>query len=161
MFYPTGKGTSGRCLVCMEDESSAIEEALHECGTQNIMESFKKWLHENNYCVECWQMKEALMKKGIPAEKLDEDMDGGGAPVAPAGAPAGNAFATLGNTNGMGMVAPPTNGGTNVGFYDSSKNGSGDKFPSLTVGTPAANKKKKKFKTLSSYLEFIKSKRKK
>ncbi len=161
MFYPTGEGTSGRCLVCMEDEATSIEETLLECGSSQLIETFKKWLDENNFCVECWQMKENLVKRGIPAHKLEEDMGAGGAPVAPAGAPAGNAFATLGTTPGMGVAAPPTNGGTNVGFYDSSKNGSGDKFPSLTVGTPAANKKKKKFKTLSSYLEFIKSKRKK
>jgi hypothetical protein len=161
MFYPTGKGTSGRCLVCMEDEASSIGEALLECGSGQLMEAFKKWLDENNFCVECWQMKENLVKRGISAHKLEEDMGDGGAPVAPAGAPAGNAFATLGNTNGMGMVAPPTNGGTNVGFYDSSKNGSGDKFPSLAVGTPAANKKKKKFKTLASYMEFIRPKKRK
>ena len=159
MFYPTGQNTGGRCLVCMEDEAQAIEEALCGCGPDKTMESFKKWLNENQYCVECWQMKESLTKRGVHPKKLDEDMGAGGAPVAPAGAPAGNAFATLGTTPGMGIAAPPTNGGTNAGFYDSSKDGSGDKFPSLTVGTPAARKRGKKGKSISSYLEFIKKRK--
>ena len=45
----------------------------------------------------------------------------------------GGAMASLSSTPGMGEVVPP---GPN-------KTGSGDQFPSLTVGTPAAKKKKK------------------
>jgi len=46
----------------------------------------------------------------------------------------GGAMASLAGTPGMGNVVPPGPG----------KFGSGDQFPSLTVGTPAAKKKKKK-----------------
>lgn len=46
----------------------------------------------------------------------------------------GGAMASLAGTPGMGPVVPPGPGRT----------GSGDQFPSLTVGTPAAKKKKKK-----------------
>ena len=46
----------------------------------------------------------------------------------------GGAMASLSSTPGMGDVIPPGPGRT----------GSGDQFPSLTVGTPAAGKKKKK-----------------
>ena len=46
----------------------------------------------------------------------------------------GGPMASLEGTPGMGNVVPP---GPN-------RTGSGDKFPSLTVGTPAAKKKKKK-----------------
>jgi hypothetical protein len=46
----------------------------------------------------------------------------------------GGAMASLGSTPGMGNVVPPT----------PNKTGSGDQFPSLTVGTPAAKNKKKK-----------------
>jgi hypothetical protein len=51
------------------------------------------------------------------------------------------AMASLGATPGMGEVSPPTRTST----------GSGDAFPSLTVGTPAAKKdKKKKSKSISN-----------
>ena len=46
----------------------------------------------------------------------------------------GGAMASLAGTPGMGNVVPPGPG----------RIGSGDKFPSLEVGTPAARKKKKK-----------------
>ena len=41
------------------------------------------------------------------------------------------AYQTLGGTPGMGAVAAPTFGGGASGFYTSSQQGSGDKFPSL------------------------------
>ena len=163
MFYPTGKTTGTRCLVCMNDEKPAIEECMQECDSSTMTEALKKWLDENQYCVECWQMKEYLTQKGVSSAKLDEDMGAAAAPAAPAapaGGPAGSAFATLGTTTGMGIVAPPTNGGTNAGFYDSSKDGSGDKFPSLTVGTPAAKKRHKKGSGIASFLDFIKRRKK-
>lgn len=160
MLYPTGKTTKGRCLVCMEDEAPEIEKALRECGTSGLMESFRRWLDENKYCVECWQMKKHLTERGMAPEKLDEEMGGApAAPSAPAGAPAGSAFATLGSTPGMGNVATPTNGGTNVGFYNPAKSGSGDKFPSLTVGTQAAKGRGKK-KSIATYGDFVKRRKK-
>jgi hypothetical protein len=70
-------------------------------------------------------------------------------------------LATLGDVGGMGNPATPSNGGTNAGFYDAGKSGSGDKFPSLNVGTPAAKKKLKHSKTLLSYLDFVKGGKKK
>lgn len=50
------------------------------------------------------------------------------------------AMASLDATPGMGEVQPPTRTST----------GSGDQFPSLTVGTPAAKKGKKKGKTFNN-----------
>jgi hypothetical protein len=51
----------------------------------------------------------------------------------------GGAFASLAATPGMGNVVPPTPG----------KEGSGDQFPTLTAGTQAAGKgKKKKYKNI-------------
>lgn len=46
-------------------------------------------------------------------------------------------MATLASTPGMGDIVPPT----------PNKDGSGDQFPSLNVGTPAAKKKNKKSKS--------------
>jgi len=63
----------------------------------------------------------------------------------------------------MGNVTAPAAGGTNADFYDGAV-GSGDKFPSLTVGTQAArkgNKKKKKkerlVKTFDDFKAMMKS----
>jgi len=156
MFYPTGDSTKGRCLVCMEDENLEIGEALNECNESCMTECMGKWLDEKNYCVEKWQLKEYLKNRGCNEEKIMEDM---GAAPAPTAAPAPG-LATLGNVPGMGNPTPPSNDGTNAGFYDASKTGSGDKFPSLTAGTPAAKKKGKKGKNLISYMGFIKSRKK-
>ena len=64
------------------------------------------------------------------------------------------AMASLPNTPGMGDVVPPT----------PDQEGSGDQFPSLSVGTPAAKKKKKDTKkdnpissSLMDFKSFIKS----
>jgi len=72
----------------------------------------------------------------------------------------GEGMASLDGTPGMGDVTPPMPG----------KDGSGDKFPSLTVGTPAArgNKKKKTTKetpnpissTLMDFRSFLKNSKK-
>lgn len=151
MFYPT---LENRCLVCMHDEAKEIEEAVANKEGSEIIEAITEWLNENSYCLEKHQLEKYLADKGI-AYKIDEDDMGGGAPAAPA-----SGLTTLGNVGGMGNPAPPTNGGTNAGFYDASKVGSGDKFPSLAVGTPAARKKKlKNYKTLLSYLDFVKNKK--
>lgn len=137
----------------MHDEAKEIDEAVANKNDFEILEAITKWLDEKCYCVEKHQLEKYLADKGI-VQKIDEDDMGGGAPAAPAAG-----LTTLGNVGGMGNPAPPTNGGTNAGFYDASKVGSGDKFPSLTVGTPAAKKKLKNYKTLLSYLDFVKSKK--
>ena len=143
MVYPDFKSHIGesRCLVCMDDEKDSIEEALNSCDEscyECLMECMNKWLNENSYCVEKWQLEEYLKNKGC---EISEDMDGGG-------------LATLGDVGGMGNPATPANDGTNAGFYNPNNVGSGDKFSSLTVGTSAANKRKKVMKKLKSYLEF-------
>ena len=85
-----------------------------------------------------------------------EDMD---AAPAPTSAPAPG-LATLGNVPGMGNPSTPSNDGTNAGFHDLNKTGSGDKFTTLNAGTAAARKKGKKGKNLISYIDFIKSRKK-
>jgi hypothetical protein len=90
-----------------------------------------------------------MWESGYPDFELDEnDMGGGGA------------MATLNTTPGMGPVTPPQGPGTNANFYDVAKQGSGDKFDSLTVGTPAAqndDKKKKKKRTIQTFMDFAKA----
>jgi len=154
MFYPTGKSLNGKTLVCMMDEEEELDDMIDECGgSSEYVKKITGWLDEKDYCVESWQMKEYLKAKGMEEEKMNEDM---GAAAAPA-----PGMATLGNVGGMGNPAPPSSGGaTNAGFYDPSNNGSGDKFPSLTVGSPAA-RSRKHTKTVKSYLDFVKSKNKK
>jgi hypothetical protein len=148
MFYPT---LENRCLVCMKDEEREIDEAVANCEDSKILEALTEWLNEKEYCVEKRQLEKYLADKGI-VQKIDED-GMGGAPAA--------GLATLGDVGGMGNPATPSNGGTNAGFYDAGRSGSGDKFPSLNVGTPAAKKKLKHSKTLLSYLDFVKGGKKK
>jgi len=150
MFYPK---LENRCLICMNDEEREIQEAIANCEDSEVLEALTEWLNEKEYCVEKRQLEKYLADKGI-VQKLDED-GMGGAPAPAAG------LATLGDVGGMGNPAPPTNGGTNAGFYDATRSGSGDKFPSLNVGTPAARKKSKNSKTLLSYLAFVKGNKKK
>ncbi len=137
----------------MMDEEDELDNVIDECESPSqYVKAITEWLNENDYCVECWQLKEYLKAKGMNEEQVNEDM------VAAAPAPG---LATLGNVGGMGNPAPPSPAGaTNSGFYNSANNGSGDKFPSLTAGTPAA-KAKKHTKTIVSYLDFIKKKKKK
>lgn len=145
MFHPTGNMPNGKILICMEDEELEIDELIEECESTKMVETITKWLDENNYCVECWQMKEYLKAKGMNENDINEDMGG---------------LATLGDVSGMGNPAPPSaDGATNAGFYNSANQGSGDKFDSLTVGTPAAKGKKKK--TISNFIDFLKSRKKK
>ena len=165
MFYPTGNSTNGRKLVCIDDERKNLDECLDECKCNEdcncdececneSCNCVENWLGENQYCVEKWQLKNYLKQRGSVIKKLDEDMDGGGA------APAAG-LNTLGNVGGMGNPAPPTNGGTNAGFYDSSKSGSGDRFNTMSVGTNAAKKKASGKKKMISYKEFVEKNRKK
>lgn len=148
MYYPTGNSTKGRTIVCMccEGDTPIMED---QESPDSIESKIKDWLDENNYCVEKWQMDEKMKSCGSEGYKLRE-MEGG------APADGGGAFATLGNTQGMGNVQAPAAGGTNADFYSGAV-GSGDKFPSLTVGTPAAGKgkkKKKKDRVVKSFEDF-------
>ncbi len=152
MFYPTGNNTNGRKLVCIDDERKNLDEFLDNCNCDESCNCVENWLGENDYCVEKWQLEKYLNGRGLDVHKLDEDMDGGAAPAG---------LATLGNVGGMGNPAPPTNGGTNAGFYDNSRNGSGDRFGTLTVGTGAANKKGSRKRKMISYKEFVDKNRKK
>ena len=89
-----------------------------------------------------------MQKCGYPKFKMEESEGG---------------MASLNSTPGMGPVTPPTGPGTNANFYDSSKQGSGDKFTSLTVGTPSAQGKKGKktrSKTIQNFSDFVKTMKK-
>jgi hypothetical protein len=153
MFHPTGPSPKGKILICMEDVEEEIDDIIHDTEPGKMVEALTKWLNENEYCVECWQMREYLKAKGMDENTINEDM----AAAAPAPAPG---LATLGTVSGMGNPAPPgAAGATNAGFYNPANQGSGDKFPSLTVGTPAA--KSKKGKIVATYLDFLKKKKKK
>ena len=153
MFYPTGNSTNGRKLVCIDDERKNLDECLDECNCKESCNCVENWLGENNYCVEKWQLKNYLRGKCFEVQKIDEDM---GAVAAPA-----PGLATLGNVGGMGNPAPPTNGGTNSGFYDNAKNGTGDIFNTMSAGTNAARKKSGRKKKMISYKEFVEKNRKK
>jgi hypothetical protein len=134
----------------MEDEYKEIEETLSRKNNQNALETLTEWLNEKSYCVEKTQLERYLTNKGIVI-KIDEDDMGGG----------DSGLSSLGDVNGMGNASPPTNDGTNAGFYDGTKVGSGDRFTTLTAGTPAAkNKKNKNYKSLLSYMDFIKNMKK-
>lgn len=153
MFYPTGKLPNGKILVCMVDEEEELDEVIDECGAPSeYVTKITEWLNEKGYCVESWQLKEYLKAKGMEEASVNEDM----AAAAPA-----PGLATLGNVSGMGNPAPPSSAGaTNSGFYNAANQGTGDKFSSLTVGTPAAKKSnKKKYKVISNYMDFIKKKK--
>jgi hypothetical protein len=152
MFHPTGQLPNGKTLICMMDEEEELDDIIYDCeSSEQYVKAVTEWLNENDYCVECWQLKEYLKAKGMDEDKMNEDM--GAAAPAPG-------LATLGNVSGMGNPSPPSSAGaTNSGFYDSTNNGSGDKFTSLTAGTGAA--KKKKAKTVDNYLEFVKKRKKK
>ena len=120
MLYPTGNNTKGRILVCISDIEPELDDKTIDCDDSCMVNCVNEMMKEKNYCSEAWQMKDYLKKKGLDESRIDEDMEGG--------------LATLDTVGGMGEVTPPTR--TSVG--------SGDKFGSLTAGTPAAKKNKKK-----------------
>jgi hypothetical protein len=153
MFYPTGNSTNGRKLVCIDDERKNIDSYLDECNCDESCNCVENWLNQNDYCVEKWQLRNYLKGEGSGVRKIDEDMDGGAAPAP--------GLSTLGNVGGMGNPVAPTNDGTNSGFYDTTKTGSGDKFTTLSAGTNAANKKGRSKKKMISYKEFVQKNRKK
>ncbi len=196
MFYPTGKKTKGRTVVCMccEDiipnpvngmepykmgehyadtsESKQYDTPANLYNNQYSMyesahqmeKEIKKKLDEKNWCVESWQIKEALCEAGFLDYSLQE-MEGGAT------------MATLATTNGMGSVQAPafpaatqseSRGGLspNAGFYSSSWQGSGDRFDA--VGMRAGSKKKNtktpsippKFKKVKDFKTFLLTKKK-
>lgn len=146
-FFPTGNTTNGHTVVCMccleelpfmESECTTPREAINE---------IRNWMMENKYCTEAWQMERYMEECGYKNYKLDETDMGG--------------LSSLGSTPGMGPVTPPQGPGTNANFYNPAKQGSGDKFDTLTVGTPAAQYSRKKKKTgksmsLQSFSDFVK-----
>lgn len=137
----------------MMDEEDELDNVIDECeDSSQYVPRITEWLNENGYCVESWQLKEYLKAKGMDEAKMNEDM--GAAAPAPG-------LASLGTVSGMGNPAPPSSAGaTNAGFYNMANAGSGDKFTTLTVGTPAA-KARKHTKTVKSYVDFISKKKKK
>lgn len=153
MFYPTGKSPNGSMVVCMHDEAPEISEALKDCDESCILECMTAWLKEKQCCVQSWQLKEYLKEMGIDEMRIDEDMSAG------ISAPAPSPMASLNNTPGMGPVQAPKNDGTNAGFHNKDLVGSGDKFPSLNVGT-SSMKGKAKGKIVKNYYDFIKKKKK-
>lgn len=189
MFYPTGKTTGGRTLVCMccEDivpnpvKDMALYKSMEHYADTNeddqfdtpgnlynsqypmyesgheMEKSIKEKLDEMNWCVECWQMNEALCEAGFLDYSLQE-MEGG-APMA-----------TLATTNGMGSVQPPTfpaatqaasKGGLspNAGFYSQSWQGSGDRFDAVGMKPKKDKKSSKsaspKFKKVKDFKTFL------
>jgi hypothetical protein len=223
MFYPTGKTTGGRVIICKCCNDAEISEMWSKTDDKDALEAITEWLNENQYCMEAWQLKDYLSEMGYEqvsiyetvspymdlvkftidtpivddelmsselADYIDYDDDdgyyvtdrntfekiqdwinsrghegtlnlieedmGAAAPAAPAAG-----FATLGTVQGMGNPATPTNTGTNASFYNPSAVGSGDRFDSITVGTPAAKGKKKGkknpiIKSFDNFLSTIK-----
>jgi hypothetical protein len=148
MFFPTGNTTQGHTIVCL---CCCDDLPYHEAETssaEEILESICEWMQENAYCTESWQVENYIQKCGYPDFSMQESEGG---------------MASLNTTPGMGAVTPPTGPGTNANFYNAAKQGSGDKFTSLTVGTPSAqNKKGKKTKsrTIQNFSDFVKSMKK-
>lgn len=144
MLYPTGKSTKGRTLICMNDHEEFMNKI--EEDSSDVMHDVDCWLEENDYCVEKWQLREYLESCGCPSNVIKE-MEGGSAD--------GGSFASLDSTPGMGNPSLPSGDGTNAGFYDVNNVGSGDKFTTLTAGTPAGKKKnKKKLSMITDFAAF-------
>ena len=141
MTYPAEE--KGRSKICMNECRDMINEALCECNESCLLECFANWLNEKSYCVECSQLNEYLEERGFKT-RVDEDM---AAPVA--------GLATPASVNGMGNPATPTNGGTNAGFYDTSKVGSGDRFDAVASRKLKSVKKGKRGNLLKKFEDFI------
>ena len=192
MFYPTGKSTGGRTLVCMccediipnpvkdmvpyisgqhyadtsEDDQYDSPGNLYNSqypmyeSACDMEKAIKEKLDEKNWCVECWQVEEALKEAGFLDYSLQE-MEG--APMA-----------SVATTPGMGAVQPPTfpaatqaasRGGLspNAGFYSQSWQGSGDKFDAVGMRSKkkgSKNPTSPKFKRVQDFKSFILSKKK-
>jgi len=149
MFFPTGNTTQGHTIVCL---CCCDDLPYHEAETssaEEILESICEWMQENAYCTESWQVENYIQKCGYPDFSMQESEGG---------------MASLNTTPGMGPVTPPTGPGTNANFYDASKEGSGDKFDTLTVVSPSAKRKaegkKPRKKIIQSFSDFMKTTKK-
>ena len=133
-------------------------------SAHDMEKDIKEVLDEKQWCVEAWQIEEALCEAGFLDYSLQE-MEGG-APMA-----------TLATTNGMGAVQPPafpaatqadSRGGLspNAGFYSSTWQGSGDRFDAVGMKSrknkkePKAPKISPKFKKVKDFKSFLLSKKK-
>jgi hypothetical protein len=68
MFYPTGKTTGGRiiiCKCCNQSEMSQFEPSIN---------GLREWLDENQYCMETWQVKEYLSESGMVDTEINETL---------------------------------------------------------------------------------------
>jgi hypothetical protein len=72
MFHPTGPSPKGKILICMEDVEEEIDDIIHDTESGKMVEALTKWLDENEYCVECWQMKEYLKAKGMDENVINK-----------------------------------------------------------------------------------------
>lgn len=70
MFYPTGKTTGGKVIICKCCNHDEIEKL--QISGENPLESLKSWLDENDYCMETWQVKEFLGESGIESDSVNE-----------------------------------------------------------------------------------------
>jgi hypothetical protein len=70
MFYPTGKTTGGRiiiCKCCNQSEMADLEPSIN---------GLREFLDENQYCMETWQVKEYLAETGMDETNVSEAMGG-------------------------------------------------------------------------------------
>lgn len=130
---------------------------MYESGHE-MEKSIKQILDENNWCIECWQIDEALCEAGFLDYSLQE-MEG-------------STMASVATTPGMGSVQPPSfpsssqvdsKGGLspNAGFYSQSWQGSGDRLDAVGMKsikgkkfskTPSAPRKFRKVQDFKTFL---------
>jgi hypothetical protein len=137
-YYPSTPTKEGRKLVKLAECYKDLSEATSSCNEQCLEECSTKWMNENNCCMEAKEYSKFIAEKKT---KINEEGEAAGAPAA--------GYATPGNVTGMGNPASPQNGGTNQGFYDASKSGSGDRFDAVT------RKSKRKNNILKRFSQFI------
>ena len=54
----------------MMDEEEELDNIIDECeSSEQYVKAITEWLNENEYCVECWQLKEYLKAKGMEERK--------------------------------------------------------------------------------------------
>ena len=129
-------------------------------SAHDMEKAIKNKLDERNWCVETWQITEALCEAGFLDYSLQE-MEG--APMA-----------SVATTPGMGSVQPPSFPGStqasstgglspNAGFYSQSWQGSGDRFDAVGMSKKSKKitpkKADKKFKNVQSFRHFLLSKK--
>lgn len=163
MFYPTGKNTNGRKLVCMccEDvipnpvtnsvpyqiagEYASNEDNQYDSpgNLYNSQYPMYESAHDMEKAIrkrldeKNWCVKSKQLERAISEAGFSDyclqEMEGGAAPMA-----------SLATTSGMGAVTPPTFPGTtqadssgglspNAGFYSQSWQGSGDRFDAVGI----------------------------